>query len=129
MSICLDKMTRKKVTHVFINQIVNMNILIAIMFFEGRLNITTNQVVLCHPRLLSAHSYVFFFLFRTQRKHMFDNKERKSTGEVSNISVWMFYSINNVQCRELFIYLFFLQKKKRIGKKKNQSYCKAQTEI
>lgn len=42
-----------------------------------------------------AHSYHFI---QTTERHMFDNKERKSTGEVSNISVWMFYSINNVQC-------------------------------
>lgn len=46
---------------------------------------------------------------------MFDNKERKSTGEVSNISVWMFYSTNNVQCRELF----FTKEENR--KKRNES--------
>lgn len=47
-------------------------------------------------------------------RHRFDNKERKSTGEVSNRSVWMFYSINSVQCWELFY------KNKKIGEKEKR---------
>lgn len=50
-----------------------------------------------HSVSLSAHSRCFSQKSNTER-HRFDNKERKSTGEVSNRSVWMFYSINSVQC-------------------------------
>lgn len=40
------------------------------------------------------------------------NKEWKSTGEVSNRSVWMFYSINNVQCW-VILYKIIIEKKKK----------------
>lgn len=72
---------------------------------------TTNPIPLCD--LMHIHNR---FIQNTER-HMFDNKEGKSTDEVSNISVWMFYSINNVQCWDIL-------QKKWIGKEKNQSYCK-----
>ncbi len=67
--------------------------------------------MLCHSGLHGLHSYDFI---ENTERHMFDKKEGKSTGEVSNISVWMFYSINNVQCWELF-YKRREEEKKRIN--------------
>lgn len=100
-----------------------MSVLIAKFTWPQKATRQVDRSCRRHSVSLPAHSHCFTPKSNTGR-HRFDNKERKSTGEVSNRSVWMFYSINSVQCWELFYKNKKIGGEKEKGEKKKQSYCK-----